>query len=209
MFDLSSRDLSGRILDCASGPASFNAEATQRSCNVVSCDPHYQSFVEEISGRIEETCETLLTGVTLSQARYVWNHISSPDELGRVCMAAMRRFLDDFARGLKAKHYLPDELPSLPYGNGEFGLALCPHFLFTYSDQLSASFHVAAIREVCRVAHEARIFPLLSYDGAPSPLLEHVVDELRALGYLVETRQVPYEFQKGGDRLLSAARVTL
>jgi hypothetical protein len=30
MFELTSADLSGKLLDCASGPASFNAERTAR-----------------------------------------------------------------------------------------------------------------------------------------------------------------------------------
>lgn len=59
---------------------------------------------------------------------------------------------------------------------------------------------------MCRVADEARIFPLLNYDGDPSPLLSPVVDELQAQGYEVEVRPVPYEFQREGDRLLSVSR---
>ena len=63
---------------------------------------------------------------------------------------------------------------------------------------------MAAIEEMCRVAREARVFPLLNYDGEPSSLLRVVVEELRARGYQAETRPVPYEFQRGGDQLLSA-----
>lgn len=55
-----------------------------------------------------------------------------------------------------------DELPNLGFGNGVFDLALCSHFLFTYSEQLSIDFHVAAIGEMFCVAGEARIFPLLN-----------------------------------------------
>jgi hypothetical protein len=39
MFGLTDKDLSGRVLDCAGGPASFNAEATREGRRVVSCDP--------------------------------------------------------------------------------------------------------------------------------------------------------------------------
>ncbi|MDQ3636528.1 MAG: SAM-dependent methyltransferase, partial [Actinomycetota bacterium] len=60
----------------------------------------------------------------------------------------------------------------------------------------------------CRVADEARVFPLLNYDGRPSRLLRPVVSELRARGYCAETQRVPYEFQKGGNRLLSVAPET-
>ena len=77
------------------------------------------------------------------------------------------------------------------------------HILFTYPEQLSADFHVAAIQEMCRVASEARIFPLLNYDGKPSQLLRPLVGKLQARGYCAETRRVPYEFQKGENRLPS------
>jgi hypothetical protein len=42
MFALTPRDLRGSILDCAAGPASFNAEATAAGHHVVSCDPLYR-----------------------------------------------------------------------------------------------------------------------------------------------------------------------
>jgi hypothetical protein len=59
---------------------------------------------------------------------------------------------------------------------------------------------------MCRVADEARVFPLLTYDGEPSPLLAPVVEELRAQGYETKVRPVPYEFQRGGDQLLCVSR---
>ncbi len=206
MFNLAPQDLNGKILDCAGGPASFNAEATQKGCRIISCDPLYRFTSEEIASRIHETYETIVDGARANQDRYVWKEIGSPEHMGEARMTAMRLFLEDFPTGLKKGRYRPNKLPSLGFGNGEFDLALSSHFLFTYSALLSADFHVAAIEEMCRVAAEARIFPLLNYDGWPSCLLHPVVSELRARGYRAETLRVPYEFQKGGNRLLSVAR---
>jgi hypothetical protein len=42
MFVLSDADLGLRILSCADGPASFNAESTRRGTAVVSMDPLYR-----------------------------------------------------------------------------------------------------------------------------------------------------------------------
>ena len=42
MFSLTSSDLKLAILDCAGGPASFNAEMTRQGRKVISCDPVYQ-----------------------------------------------------------------------------------------------------------------------------------------------------------------------
>lgn len=206
MFDLAPQDLDGKILDCAAGPASFNAEAAQKGYRVTSCDPLYRFTAEEIADRIADTYENVVAGAKANRDRYVWDEIDSPERMGEVRMAAMRHFLKDFPPGLEKGRYRADKLPSLEFDDGEFDLALSSHFLFTYSEQLSTDFHVAAIEEMCRVAGEARIFPLLNYDGWPSRLLRPVVNELRARRYRAETQRVSYEFQKGGNRLLSVAR---
>jgi hypothetical protein len=206
MFDLTPQDLDGKILDCAAGPASFNAEATRKGHNVTCCDPLCRFTTEEIADRIDETYDTVVTGAKANRDRYVWEQLDSPECMGEVRMSAMRRFLEDFPPGLQTGRYRTNELPSLGFESGEFDLALSSHFLFTYSEQLSADFHVAAIEEMCRVAGEARIFPLLNYDGKPSQLLRPVVSKLQAGGYRAETRRVPYEFQKGGNRLLDVVR---
>jgi hypothetical protein len=83
-------------------------------------------------------------------------------------MAAMRQFLDDYAQGRRDGRYLPAELPELPFAGASFDLALSSHFLFLYSTQLGSEFHRAAVREMCRVAAEVRIFPLLALGGQRS-----------------------------------------
>lgn len=203
MFHLTKRDLQLAILDCASGPASFNAEMTCKGYKVISCDPLYQFTVEEIAKRIQEAYPAVMAGVQANQNQFVWRDIQSPEQLGEIRMAAMQKFLEDFPSGLQEERYLTHELPILPFQTGQFDLALCSHFLFTYSDQLSATFHLNSILEMCRVAQEVRIFPLLvNMTGERSPLLQPVTSALRHQGYQVEIKQVPYEFQKGGNQLL-------
>ena len=146
------------------------------------------------------------TRAMANRDRYVWEELGSPVRMGEARMAAMRCFLEDFPAGLEKGRYHPDALPLLGFEDSQFDLALSSHFLFTYSEQLSADFHVAAIKEMCRVADETRVFPLLNYDRWPSRLLHPVVSKLRTQGYRAETQQVHYEFQKGGDRLFSVAR---
>jgi hypothetical protein len=205
MFGLTATDLSGEILDCAGGPASFNAEASARGLRVVSCDPLYEFSAGDISERINATFDQIVSNAEANRDRFLWHEIESPQRLGEVRMRAMRCFLEDFSQGLEAGRYRAAALPSLPFEDHAFDLALCSHFLFTYSDQLSMDFHVAAIEEMCRVAREARVFPLLESYGGTSPLLEPVISTLRQRGYAVQTRLVPYEFQRGGNRMLVAS----
>ena len=67
-------------------------------------------------------------------------------------------------------------------------------------------FHRRAIREMLRVAGEVRIFPLLQIGGAPSPLVEPIVQELRRDGYGAERIKVLYEFQRGGNNMLRVVK---
>ena len=82
-------------------------------------------------------------------------------------------------------------------------------FLFTYTERLSLNFHVAAaIEEMCRVARAARIFPLLKGYGGISSYLEPVMYRLRDRGYTATIREVPYEFQRGGNKMLAVNKPT-
>jgi hypothetical protein len=203
MFSLTDADLRSRILDCAGGPASFNAEMHLRGHAVVSCDPIYQFSAAEISRRIDETYETILRKTSETRDNFVWTKMRSPEFVGQVRMTAMRQFLDDLPIGIAQGRYQAGELPTLPFRDREFDLALCSHFLFTYSDILSLEFHLASTRELCRVAGDARIFPLLpNFGKAHSPHVEPVLRQLCAEGYRCEIRRVPYEFQKGGNEML-------
>ena len=202
MFALSGDDLDKRILDCGAGPASFNAELTERGANVLSCDPIYEHSAEAINVRIRETAPAIIEHVNADRDRYVWTAFDSPDQLAEVRLAAMQRFLADFPDGLQQGRYRPLALPKLPFNDGEFELALCSHLLFTYSKQLPLEFHLAAIRELARVAAEAHIFPVLDSSGDPSPHVAPLIKQLSSEGYSLTQQCVPYEFQRGGDQML-------
>ncbi|MEP7286110.1 MAG: SAM-dependent methyltransferase [Chloroflexota bacterium] len=202
MFDLNPSELQKSILDCAGGPSSFNVEMTQQGHPAISCDPLYQFGPDEIAHRVEETHQIIIDGVRATLDGYIGDHIKSPEQLVEIRMSAMQQFLSDFPNGLAQGRYIVGELPVLPFDRDQFDLALCSHFLFTYSEQLSADFHLASIIELCRVAREVRIFPLLVTGGGLSPHLPFVKDALAKQGYQLEVRHVDYEFQKDANELL-------
>jgi hypothetical protein len=117
-------------------------------------------------------------------------------------MAAMQEFLRDYPMGVQEGRYVDAELPSLPFHDGQFDLAVCSHLLFLYSSQLGETFHHAAVLELCRVARDVRVFPLLALGGAPSPFVDGTADVLRTAGYDVSIERVPYEFQRGGNEMM-------
>lgn len=207
MFDLAESDLKRRILDCAGGPASFNCEMHRLGHRVVSADPIYAFSASQIGQRIDETRETVLHKTAESRDNFVWDEMRSIERLGEIRMRAMKLFLGDFPSGFAEGRYTAADLPQLPFRDREFELALCSHFLFTYSHLFPLEFHVASVRELCRVGREARIFPLIpNFGHARSSHLQPLLEQLTAEGYRCEVRQVPYEFQKGGNEMLRASR---
>ncbi|MBD2740396.1 SAM-dependent methyltransferase [Coleofasciculus sp. FACHB-1120] len=207
MFNLTPDDLQLNILDCAGGPASFNIEMTRLGYNVISCDPIYQFTNHEIEERIQKTYQKVIEGLQADLDSYVWQEIQSPEDLGQIRMSAMQQFLEDFPQGIQQGRYLTPELPVLPFKTRQFDLALCSHLLFTYSDFFSEDFHLASIVELCRVAAEVRIFPLLNISGEVSSVLQPMMKELKAQGYSLEIKPVAYEFQKGGNQMLQIKSV--
>ena len=204
MFRLSQGDLNKRILGCGDGPASFNVEATGRGCQVTSCDPVYEFQAEEIRRRIDDVYPDIMAKMQQGADSYTWDSLGSVEKLGEVRMKAMSRFLSDFDAGYRQERYVPASLPSLPFSDSEFDLALCSHYLFLYSDHVDGAAHLASMRELCRVASEVRVFPVVSLDGRISKHLEQVMTALFADGIDISLQPVSYRFQKGATEMLVA-----
>jgi hypothetical protein len=202
MFSLSDSELQGNILGCADGPAGFNAEATRHGARVISADPLYRFDTSVIRERIDATYEQIIDQTRKNADEFAWDTIRSVDELGAVRMEAMRTFLEDFESGKRQGRYVDAELPTLPFTDVSFDLAVCSHFLFLYTDQLTAQFHELAIVELCRVAREVRVFPLLALGARLSSHVAPVSDGLRNRGLDVTIETVRYEFQRGGNQMM-------
>ncbi|WP_340819600.1 SAM-dependent methyltransferase [Methanolobus sp. WCC4] len=206
MFDLSESDLGRSILGCGDGPASFNCEMTRQGRSVVSVDPIYSLDRDAIEKRIDETYAEVLEQTRENQDKFVWENISSVEELGRIRMDSMKLFLDDFEKGKEEGRYISGGLPELPLEDNSFDLALVSHLLFLYSEQLSFDFHIQAVDELLRVAGEVRIFPLVDLNSRKSIHLDEVISYLMSRGFDVSEEKVDYEFQKGGNTMLRIVR---
>ncbi len=205
MFALSENDLNGQILGCGDGPASFNLEMTKQGRSVTSVDPVYRFSAAEIEQRVRETYQLVVDPLYLSLENYIWERFENPDALGQHRLATMERFLDDYEVGRQSGRYQEQSLPNLSFSNQTFELALCSHFLFLYSEQLSYEFHRDAVVELCRVAKEVRIFPLTDLTCEESAHVRPLMHELSQSGYRVTIQEVPYEFQRGGNRMMRIA----
>lgn len=206
MFGLTEGDLRKNILGCGDGPASFNAEATAMGYRVTSVDPIYVMTAAEIEQRVNETWQEILTQMRGNMDAYVWTKFNSLDEVRDARLSAMRRFIADVEQGKREGRYIDASLPHLPFEDGSFDLALCSNFLFMYSDHLSTEFHIVAVQEMCRVAREVRVFPLLDLANRESVHLAPVIAAMETQGYRVERVPVDYEFFLGANKMLRVYR---
>ncbi len=202
MFSLSKSDLEKSVLGCGDGPASFNHYMNKMGKKVISVDPIYQFSKKDIQLRIDETFETVIVQTEKNKSEFVWGNIKTVNDLAEVRKKAMDLFISDYESGKSEGRYIWGELPKLKFKTQQFDLALCSHFLFLYSKQLSCQFHINSITELCRTAKEVRVFPILELGSNVSRHFAKVCNHLRALGFTIEILTVEYEFQKGGNQLL-------
>ncbi|ACK72374.1 SAM-dependent methyltransferase [Gloeothece citriformis PCC 7424] len=202
MFNLSEEDCQQLILGCGDGPASFNAEMTQAGYNVISIDPIYEFSAKEIKRRFEEVVDDIIEQVKATPKNWTWSYHQNPEDLRQNRTKALNIFLSDYEKGRQEKHYQMGALPHLPFESYQFQLGLCSHFLFLYSDLLSLEFHLNSIQEMCRVAQEVRVFPLLTLSLQVSSYIEPVREAMAKIGIQSCIEQTNYEFQKGGNQML-------
>lgn len=204
MFALTDADLTGRILDCPGGAASLTAEVNAAGGTALACDPVYGGPVD----RVRETAlESLGRGYAYHQANpgeYVWTYFRDPDHYLESRTRSVELFAAD--RTAHPENYVHAALPTLPFADGQFDLVLCSHLLFSYADRLDREFHVAALRELARVGREVRVFPLVPMGMAENPELTPIRTALASAGLETTVQQVGYEFQRGGDAVMTISQ---
>ncbi|TNM64116.1 methyltransferase domain-containing protein [Streptomyces sp. NP160] len=219
MFGLTDADLAGTVLDCPGGAASFTAEARGRGVDVVAADPAYPPpgpsdergrALRRLGERAAAEAERGSAWVRERAGDFVWTFFPTPQEHLAQRLRAAAVFTEHAAA--EPEHYVQASLPQLPLGDGVVDLVLCSHLLFTYADRLDDAFHLAALRELVRVARrEVRVHPLVVVGGdreheGLAALLEQLADD----GVAADLRPTGgYAFQRGADRVLVLRRRTM
>jgi hypothetical protein len=206
MFTLSEGDLEKRIIGVGDGPASFNAEVSTFGKRVVSVDPLYVFNATDIERQFYSVVDGIIAQVKATPDDWVWTYHRSPDHLRENRVNVLKKFVADYETGRLEGRYVVGELPHLDFGDSQFDLALCSHFLFLYSDHFTYEFHRASIYEMLRVAREVRIFPLLTLMLKGSPHLGPVIADLESSGFSVRICTVSYELQRGGNQMLQVQK---
>ncbi len=204
MFDLDESGLGkGPVLDCAAGPSSFTAEALARGYDAVACDILYDLPAEALADEGRRDVEEVFQKVDGVPRLYVWTYYTDRDHVTALRHESLKRFAADYPRGRGEGRYVHAALPRLPFADRMFSLVLSSHFLFLYGDRLDLGFHVASLKEMVRVASgEVRVFPLQGLDAKPYPHMDGLIVRLNAEGIETEIVEVPFEFQRGSNKLM-------
>lgn len=214
MFHFEREDLRGkRILDCASGPASFAAEAHIIGVNVTACDPMYEKRPEDLYHWAAHDVALCLKNKD-NKIDLFDPHLSEfADQFEAEKIRAMRNFRNDFARGRMEGRYVPGILPDLPFSDDYFHMALCSNLLFLYAsekfggilseERFNFQFHMRAVFELLRVVKdEVRIYPIKGPNRPDSPMADAVVEALRETGIRAEYVSVDFKDVAGANQML-------
>ena len=200
MFDLKAEDLQVKIVDCAAGFASFNAELSAQGGQVVSVDPLYSFSSAALEQRIPSMLSKMQEALDAEKANSAGKNSYYTSHFMADHSAAAQIFMDDFVKGFEQERYVNATLPLLPFADQQFDLAVCAYFLFLRPERFDLEFHLKALEEMCRVATEVRIFPLNK--GAVKQLVGPLMLHFQQLDYGLEIREASYELGQEGNAML-------
>jgi ubiquinone/menaquinone biosynthesis C-methylase UbiE len=134
---------------------------------------------------------------------YNWNFYKTLDNLKEQRTLALTKFLSDYVQGQKEKRYLKAELPCLPFEDGSFDLVLSGHFLFTYANKFDFEFHKKSVLELYRISSgEVRIYPIQQRSSQIYAEFNRLLSMLKEYNIAYKILKVPFEFQKGSNKML-------
>lgn len=202
-----------KIVDCPAGASSFTAELNNINQNpnikVIGCDPLFDRNLEYLKRKGQEDISYIIEKVKSSTHFYNWNYYKTLENLRKQRTLALTRFSLDYDRGKNEKRYIKAELPNLPFDDESFDLVLSGHFLFTYTNcfGFDFDFHRSSIIELFRIsAKEVRIYPIQQRSSQPYSHTKELILVLKDPGIKYEILQVPFEFQKGSNKMLRLIR---
>ncbi len=208
IFNLSNDDLDKNIISFGDGPASFNSELNYLGKKCTSIDVIYQFSETELKERFEIVKKQVMKQVRNNTENFIWKNIKTPDELEIIRVKSMSDFLNDFSKGKKEGRYIYHSLPEkLDFKQQTFDLGLSSHFLLLYP-KLGIEFHIKSINEMLRLCKEIRIFPILNLNAEKSEMLDDVITHFEKK-HIVNIEKVKYEFQKGGNEMLTLKHKSL
>lgn len=139
MFGLNLESLRGRkILDVASGPGSFVAEALAMGLDATGCDPMYARDAATITAQGKRDIDACREQIRRNPGVLVYRSIET---FYAEKYAALERFAADYRHRGGASRYVAGALPELPFADGAFDLVLSANFLMVYAPLADGGMH--------------------------------------------------------------------
>lgn len=192
MFALDVAELRGRkILDVASGPGSFVAEALAMGLDVTGCDLLYAHDGALIAARGKADIDACREQIRQKPGVLVYRDI---DEFYGEKYQALEKFAADFRHRSGVSRYVAGALPELPFEDQAFDVVLSANFLMIYApladggmhdgNEFGLEFHRRTFRELARVTRQELRVPGMhtwTQPPKPHPYCEPVVAVLKGL----------------------------
>lgn len=206
MLALDPEELRGqRILDVASGPGSFVAEALALDLNATGCDPMYVQDVATIAAQGRADVDSCREQIRKNPGVLAYRDI---DAFYAAKYAALDAFAADFRHRSGESRYVAGALPELPFEDRSFDLVLSANFLMVYAPladggmhdgtDFGLDFHLRAFEELARVTRlELRVPGMHTWTQPPKrhPYCGPVMERLEGLGLTVEL--IPSDYDDG------------
>lgn len=214
MFNLDLELLKGTsILDCASGPASFAAEAQRKNIKVVACDPLYSKPIDEIMESAQHDIPACIRETQRHRDRFVRNTNEDDVNFLNEKLKALTLFAADYRKIDACRRYVPGAFPHLPFYDDCFDMVLCGNLLFLYSDIETGGilenspfdylFHHRALHEMLRIARkEVRIYPVVGPNRKKHPFIEELLQDESFFSYDMQFETVMMKDIKGATQML-------
>jgi SAM-dependent methyltransferase len=204
MFALVLDDLRDRkILDVASGPGSFVAEALAMGLNATGCDPMYAQDAATIAAQGKRDIDACREQIRNNPGVLVYRDI---DRFYAEKYSALERFAVDFRHRGGTSRYVAGALPQLPFEDRAFDVVLSANFLMVYApladggmhdgNEFGLRFHRQAFRELARVTRgELRVAGMHTWTQPPQPhpYCDLLVAELEGMGFAVALAPTAYD----------------
>jgi hypothetical protein len=163
-FDLDVDRLPDRVLDCCAGASSFVAGGCVRGVDAIAADPLYINDEQILTDATTAGATGGSRLIAAHQDRFSYAWYGSAQRRDTLRATAAEIFREH--RHRHPERYIAASLPALPFADKASALALCSHLLFSWADRLDEQWHLDSLVELCRVAAEVRVFPLLAQGGS-------------------------------------------
>ena len=204
MLSLDQEGLRGlKILDVASGPGSFIAEALAMGLDATGCDPMYDGDPGAIVAQGKADIDACREQIRRNPGVLVYADI---EVFYGDKYAALERFAADYAKRRYDGRYIAGALPSLPFTDRSFDLVLTANFLMVYApleaggmhagDSFGLDFHLQSVEELARVTRkELRVPGMHTWKQPPErhPYCRPMMERLEELGFAVSLVESSYD----------------